>query len=305
MGNVYSFSAVLAATNYQWKAAPMTLYTYVDRAAFGGTNLSFDVSPGYAVITNTVPHPGTLAYHLAHPAPRPQTVEIDRLLRPVDNAQLRFASRLARAMSDQVARVQVSTDGGTTWLDLWSQPGRGNGDPGEASFRFQTNSLSAFAGFDVRLRFIFDFESGSYFPQTSEGFGWYFDEITFDGVEEVLPATTNLVDSASAFIFVPGETVRYELRVRALLPGRVLPFGPPLAVTAGFPPPHLSFLMEDGNLRLRWPTNQPGYTLQRTPTVTLTNSWSDHSGTPSVHGANFEVMVGTGPGTLFFRLRKP
>ncbi len=302
--NHFTFSPVITATNYQWRSSKLLPYSLIDGAEYGGTNMIITGSSTYPRITNSVKYAGTYAFHFAHPAPPgPQILEIKRLLRPGTNAQLRFASRLGWASADQVAHTQISTDGGVSWASLWSQAGTSSA--GETTFKLRTNSLAAFAGEQVRVRFVYDFSFGTYYSGVGTGYGWYLDDLSFSGVEEVTQTTTNTTDSAASFGFNPPDTNRYELSVRALLSGRVLDFGSPKVVAGIKAPPQLAVVRSGTNLWLRWPTNQSGFTLQASPTVLLSGSWTSVPGAPSVQGTNYQVTVGTGAPLIFYRLRQP
>jgi hypothetical protein len=86
-----------------------------------------------------------------------------------------------------VARVQVSTDGGANWTDLYAQPGNGSY---ESSFTPHTLSLSNYVGMTTLLRFNFDFQGGSY---ESVGFplGWYFTGIVITNTQALINQSTN------------------------------------------------------------------------------------------------------------------
>lgn len=72
-----------------------------------------------------------------------------------------FQSRLGYATSDQVATVQLSTDGGVSWpVAVYSQPG--TGDAGESVFSLREVDLGAgYAGQQVRVRFYYDHVGGA------------------------------------------------------------------------------------------------------------------------------------------------
>ena len=302
--NLMSFSPVIGATNYQWRLRQLGVYSLGDGAEFGATNMMIAGSANYPRITNSIKNSGTYSYHLAHPAPAiAQTLEVKRLLRPGTNAQVYFASRLGYATGDQVARVQVSTNSGASWANLWSQAGTGTA--GENSFRWRTNSLAAYSGSDLRLRFLYEIPSGSYYTNVSAGYGWYIDDIAFTGVDEFTQTGTNTANSAATFGFLPADTNRSELSVRALVAGRALGFGPAMVVEPLPMPPPLLALRSATNVLLRWPTNQPAYLLQASPTPALAASWTNLAGTPVVQGTNYQMNASTNAPLLFFRLRRP
>jgi len=233
--NLYSFTAVGAATNYQWETTTVGPYSAIEGAENGLTNVTVVSSAGYSVLASDVKASGSYSFHFCHPtSPTSQYMTLNAVVRPGTNSQLAFAKRLGWATSAQVARAQVSTNG-ATWQDVWSQAG--SGASGEASFTRVTNSLSAFGGLAVQIRFVYEFVSGSYYNQTSTGVGLYLDDIGVSNAEQTLTPVTNNVSSGTSFFFYPTNAVDYLLRVRAQLPSHTLNWGPSVRVTAIIPSP--------------------------------------------------------------------
>jgi hypothetical protein len=150
-------------------------------------------------------------------------------LRPGPSARLEWSSRLGWATASQVARVQVTTNGGFSWQDLWSRIG--TGDEGQVAFERAAVSLAPFAGREILLRFHYDHQGGSYFNQIVDGVGWYFDDVRVSGCEQwvetqVMPA------EGLGFTFTPALPAEYSLRVRAVTAAGPLDWGPALAVGA-------------------------------------------------------------------------
>lgn len=129
----------------------------------------------YPLIQSVHVFEGANAFHLAHPSPASNWLEIDRTLTIGDDTQLFFMSRLSWATPTQIARVQLSTDGGQSWPEeVYSQTGEGSGDQG---FMFRQVDLSAFAGREVRIRFFYEYAGGMRYPHTDPGIGWMIDDI--------------------------------------------------------------------------------------------------------------------------------
>ena len=226
--NAYQFNAIGSATNYQWKQTYLSSYPYVEGAEHGLTNVSVVSSGTYSVITNTFAASGSYCFHLAQPDATSQYITLDPTLVPATNSLLTFAKRLGTATSSQIARAQISTNGGLGWTDLWTQAGGGVTD---SSFIRLTNSLSAYAGLPCQFRFAWEFVGGSYYPQTDPTVGLCLDDIAFsNSAQAQSPVTNNL--AGTSLVFVPTSAGVYQLSVRALLPGRSLPWGPITQITA-------------------------------------------------------------------------
>jgi len=223
--NNYTFNSVGGATAYQWKHAKRINSTSIEGAESGTNNVSLLVSTNYAVIQNAVKASGSYAFQLAHPQPVDQFLALNWLVRPGPNGQLAFASRLGWATSNQIARVQVTTNSGATWQELWSRTN--DNTAGQTAFARVTNSLAPFSGREISVRFVYDhFGGGSYYPQSGAGMGWYLDDIGFNNCEQLVSPQVNDV-SNTAFAFVPSEAASYSLRVRARVGSGYLDWGPP------------------------------------------------------------------------------
>jgi hypothetical protein len=84
---------------------------------------------------------------------------------------------------------------------------------------------------------MYDMLGGSYFPQTTSDVGLCLDDISFSNTSQQTGVSTNTVAAGNSFAFYPTNTGNYLLRVRPLLPGRTLDWGPAalVAVTTGAP----------------------------------------------------------------------
>gem|GEM_PF-1778142 len=163
--------------DYRAPEPPRSDRTLWTEGAENGTAQIIDrTHAAFPLIQSTIRAAGNHAFHLAHAAPSLNGFEIDRTIRIEEDTQLFFMSRLGWATTGQVAEVQISTNGGASWPHtLYSQAG--SGDSGEGAFALRQIDLSPFSGQEIRIRFIYQFKSGSYYPQTEPGFGWYVDNI--------------------------------------------------------------------------------------------------------------------------------
>ena len=203
----------------------MAPFNLVDRAETGLTNFTTAVSPSYTVVQNALVASGSNAFHLVHGAPSSdQILTLNTPLRARPNAQLQFKSLLGFATSNQIAKVQISTNAGVAWQDVYSQPG--SGGSGESSFTTRTISLSNYAGTLIQLRFDYVLKFGSFYNQTGTGFGWYLDDIGFSGFDQLTNLTLTDI-SGTNFNFSAAQTNDYLLDVRAKVYGPYfLDFGP-------------------------------------------------------------------------------
>ena len=76
-------------------------------------------------------------------------------------------------------------------------------------------------------------------------------------------------------------------------------------VDASPPPPTLQVLLASANsVRLYWPTNSAGYTIQQNSQLGTTN-WLNASNTIATVGTDYQATITTTNGPCFFRLMKP
>lgn len=244
----YTFPTVIGATAYEWEA--LAAQSATNDGAETLTRVTQATSGTYSPRSTTVKHAGTAAYRLTHPE---TAYTAERLTYPESflvqaGGQMTFRSRLRFATENQVAKVQVTTDSGINWVDVYSQPGATpsgqSSVPGEAAFQLRTVSLAAFVGKHIQLRFNYEVLGGDFFPGTDAALGWYVDEVAFS---QVLDASSGVVTAVTpgqtGFQFTPPATGRYLLSVRPLISGRPWPFSPPLEVNAQLPPVDITLLL--------------------------------------------------------------
>lgn len=283
-GGTYTFQTVPGATGYEWQS--LSLQATATDQADDLDKMDVRVSAGYQPLSTTVKHSGTGAYRFAHAASlyAAETLTYKDSFVVKAGAAVRFRSRLQYATVNQVARVQVSTDDGRHWSDIYAQPGSspedGPSNPGESSFSQRTASLAAYVGRQVRLRFNYEVLSGSFFPGAATSVGWSVDEVQFDHLSTVADSRlTEVATGQSSFTFVPPVTGDYALNLRPLISGRAWNFGPvalvqvlesPIDITVGIPASP-AFTPGAGVLTFGSVTLQS----QVTRTITLTNSGSE------------------------------
>lgn len=229
-GNNYTFTAVPGSTGYQWRQSQRAAFTTVEGAETGLTYFTTHTSADYNVIANN-PNGAGNSFHLAHPQADDQWLVYTRALLPGTNAEMQFKSRLGWASTNQIAKVQLSLDQGSSWQDIYSQIG--SDGPGETSFATRTTSLASFVGRSILVRFDYDYTGDSRFPQTDSGVGWYIDDISFTNTEELTNPVITDVISGTSFAFTPSQVGDYALDVRAeVQDGYFLEWGTVSRVTA-------------------------------------------------------------------------
>lgn len=239
-GNGYTVNAPAFAGGIRWRSLQFETFTTVFGAEGDLEGVVAETSPGYNVRVTDLVGAGGGAYHLAHPAPAEnQYLWLPGLYSvPVgQSGSLEFLSRLGAATDDQTARVQVSTDGGQSWSDVYTQVG--SGGSGESGFSQRMVALDSMAGRTFEVRFVYSYPgSGTYFPQTSSSVGWIIDNIELSGVEKATVVDTSEVVAGTHFDFSPAAPETYGVQAQGVLFGEYpLEWGPVLVANAAQGPP--------------------------------------------------------------------
>ncbi len=158
-----------------WQQAnAQTLWT--ENAENGLANVIDGTASSYSLIQSGLVSEGSNAFHLANPGFQDNWFVLDQDLAIQSNTKLFFQSQLSWGTTSQVAKVQISTNGGSSWpTDIYSQAGTGGG--GEGGFGLHEVDLSSYANQNLRFRFMYDLVGGSAFTQDNVGTGWHIDDI--------------------------------------------------------------------------------------------------------------------------------
>jgi hypothetical protein len=193
---------------------------------------SVDSAGGYSRLSKAAKFSGAAAYHFAHAQlNRDESFTYTSEFLPGSKAGITFRSRLGWATKTQTAKVQVSTNGGKAWVDVYAQTG--SGSAGETAFQSRSTNLGRFAGMPLRIRFLYTMQTGSSaFAQTSTDTGWIVDDIVFTDLGELTAPTITRAGSTRSFVFKPATAGTHHLSARPIVSGGPFPFGPMLKVVA-------------------------------------------------------------------------
>ncbi len=168
-------------------------------------------------------------FHLTHPVPANVFTELSTPILVNSNTQLLFENKLGWATPNQVAKVKISSDNGLSWETIWSKVGTNSS--GETSFSLVSLPLSNYAQKVIRVRFVYEFTSGSYFPQNLPEVGFSIRNTRFNNAEVLSGITESGFSSNLHFPFSKEESGEYILQVRGKIQNRILPWGPQFLVT--------------------------------------------------------------------------
>lgn len=311
VANAYSCtpSANPNVTGYQWLSAQATNGNLVDNALNGLANFTITPVPAYSVITNAQDASGN-CFHLTHLNPAAQWLQLNEVLFPTSTGAVSFKSLLGYAAAAEVARVQASADNGATWQDLYAQAG--SGGSGETSFTQHTLSLAAYAGRSLRLRFNYDFNTGSYYPYADSRTGWNLESISVTNVQQLLNFATNTTATTNV-MFTPTQAGNYIMQAQGIIFGEFpTDLGTTRQVTAVVGPPVITLkapVITGGQVKINFTlvtglatsfhllqANQLGGAWATNATATLTTN---------VPGSAYQFNTTNGPATRFYRVQTP
>ncbi len=196
--NIYSATPINNpnVTSYEWLTSQIKPGDLTDNADNGLANFTFSPAPDFPVITNAPDGSGD-CFHLCHDNSASQMLELNEVLFPTMNTTVSFKSLVGVATDAESARVQVSTDHGANWTDLFDEPGCNTGGQCESSFTPHTLSLAAYANVPTCLRFDWDFAGGSFYPESDNDVGWCLEQIVITNSSQIINERTNLVASTN------------------------------------------------------------------------------------------------------------
>ena len=232
--NAYLITTVPGASAYKVNVFTSDNSPWVEGAENGSADLTIYQSSVYEVIQSERVASGSFAFHLAQAEQSSvEIIQLDRVILPSASSEIQFSSRLQYATNFQRAMVDVSTDGGSTWINLYSQNGSNSG--GEANYTLRSIPLGAYENIPVSIRFRYMFVGTGYDPfyqGTSIIFGWLIDDITVSDAKRISSVSLTEYPSTT-FTFNPSTEGEYVLAARPINNGRIFPYGLSSTVTAG------------------------------------------------------------------------
>ena len=234
----YTQPALSTATGYRWsfRSVSASLQTFgaeVDEPVTGSP------SGDYVTTYDKPDAAGEKAYRLVtydeDPNDSINTVPdvyltLDDTFVPSETSELVWDDRVHVVSDSQTLDVEISVDGGSTWITLQSR--NGPGIQLETSFSQRSLSLSEYAGKAVNIRFgILNPFGSSYFNGTEYFYGWYIDDITLTDTD-VLGSITYQDTLSPSWSFTPTSEGEYVLQAHVINETNVYTGGPLYTVQA-------------------------------------------------------------------------
>jgi uncharacterized protein YkwD len=306
----YFFTTPIGITNYDWQVLALAPFSLTDTGDNGLNNFNATTSAGYTVTGPDTQVPRSSVFHLVHAQPVTQILELKNSFIPKPGATLSFMSRIGVSTTNQVPRVQVSTDDGTTWSDIWSQTGGSSSQ--SAPYQSVNVSLGGLQRVVTRLRFIYAYEfhdTGSFFNQTGYIFGWSFDDISLAGLDSGTVAGSGSVIGGSHFAFSAPSSGSYFVFLKATGANRNYPLANVLEIQSVAAPTVQivsPFSPVAGSKRFDVNLSQPADVgLQVWSATSITGPWDVEAGVSSatlVSQQSFRLTLPAFTGNRFYRV---
>jgi hypothetical protein len=198
----------------------------------------------YDPVDTSVAYSGSASYFLAQPDQNPQYLTLPGYyFFSGGPASLQFESLIGLATVNQTAHVQISTDDGSTWTDLFTQSGIDTqtvSSPTQTSFHAESIPLNAYAGLPFQIRFAFTYTYSASWPgvytETTSNVGWHIDQIAFNGVDTATPGASSGFIAGNVLGFTPASAGSYGLQTRAVLDGLYPDSWGPVVTVSASPP---------------------------------------------------------------------
>ena len=303
-------------TGYQWFTAQLASGNLVDIATNGLANFTIAPTPIYSVITTPFNGSGK-CFHLCHTNPVSQTLQLNETLLPATNTVLSFKSLLGYATTDEAALVQVSTDAGQNWQNLFSETGcyNGTGTPTqcETTFTSHSYSLSNYVGQLTLLRFNYAYPgAGNYFPTTDNYIGWSIENIVVTNTQQAVNFQTNTTASTN-FIFTPTQSGGQIIAAAPVLFSQFsLSGGPVKQVTVVTNPVQVIVIgppvQTNKLVRLNFTITGAAGTFHLLQATNLAGKWTTNTTAPfttNILGSSYAYTVTNSAPDFFYRIQTP
>lgn len=226
--STYAIALPSFTSGFDWRTIQLGSFAKTFTGESGLDGLRATTTPGYDMVQTFAAATGRSAYRFAHLNPRSDQI----LLFPEayyvtgSNSAVSFLSRLGIATAIETARVQVSTDDGSSWSTVYTQAGTSASNSTapsatEGAFVARTVSLGAYVGRVVRVRLAYAIEpSGiAFLPAPDNIVGWFVDDLTLINVQTATPGAAVRVATGTTFAYNATAAGSLGLQARALMAG--------------------------------------------------------------------------------------
>lgn len=230
--NVFRVEQVLGAGGYECLSMRWDPFGAAEGAESGLGRLEFAGLAGWDPVKAGGAASGSRSFQLIHTNGLEQVLRLRPVLRPGTAGEVRFKSFLGYTTTNQIASVEVSTNG-TDWVPVFQERGRGISVTPSGGWVSRSASLAPWAGQQISLRWRFFVEpvaGAQFYTQTQASFGWFLDDLQCIASEVGTEPSTRSLAPGEPFVFRGTAGGRYELRSRPRFGGIGLAFSAPLVV---------------------------------------------------------------------------
>lgn len=214
--NMFQVEPVLGASGYEWASMRWDAFSGVEGGEDGGVRFQFSGLEGWDPVKLGTPASGTHSFQLVHTNGLDQILQFQPRIRPGTGAEIRFKSFLGYTTTNQIASVDVSTNG-IDWTALLQERGRGISVTPNGSYVAKSVSLAPWVGVELQVRFRFfvePIEGARFYSQTQPSFGWSLDDVQFTNSQVGTEPASHSLAVGQSFVFKGGTGETYELKAR-------------------------------------------------------------------------------------------
>ncbi|CAA6816419.1 MAG: Cysteine-rich secretory protein family protein [uncultured Thiotrichaceae bacterium] len=211
----YIFNTTAIAENYLLRIMEIADANKTHDAEDKGASIVDGTGDNYSLISSSSGVNGSSVYLLA-PSLTTQYVELPETYVIAPNSEISFESKLGYAFPNQTAAMQISTDDGTSWSNIYSISGVSSDfTPLETSFSQHTASLSKYEGKLAKFRASF-LASGRRYDSTSAIVSFLIDNIQVSNAKEVTVDSVQNIGDSTTFSLTPERGKNYALSVSGM-----------------------------------------------------------------------------------------
>ena len=213
--STYRFNSVSGAESYDALNAEVATESTLYNAEDNGSSVTDQTDSSYSLISTGNGVSSSATYALA-PATTSESFQITGTFIPASNASLEFSSKLSFATAEQIASIQVSTDSGSSWTDIYTQTGVDTGSAIDSAFVSRSVSLANYADQLISLRINYRY-SGLHYIGTSSSVSFLVDNLSFTNTRKVVAETIQSIGSSTSFSITPESNKSYVLAARPVM----------------------------------------------------------------------------------------
>ncbi|CAA6819329.1 MAG: Chitinase (EC [uncultured Thiotrichaceae bacterium] len=214
--STYNFNSVTNADRYDAIFAEVAVATDVFDAEDNGVSVTDETDSAYDIIASGSGNNGGNAYRLAPgtlASSSSQSFELVGTFIPSATSVFEFDSQLAFATGGQTASIQISTDEGASWKNIFAQTG--DGSRADSNYVSRSISLASYADTLVTFRANYS-RNGGFYSGFGDSVSFLTDNFTITNAKKVSSQAIQDTGSTTSFDVTPEANKEYVVAARSV-----------------------------------------------------------------------------------------